>query len=166
MIYSAQTHLNFYILHIINNLFSMLCDPSFVSTVLLLEICLVKHKLKAIIHISYFLLCVYVIAFFKQAYQQSRPIWSSTLIHKWEWFCPKDFGNPSGHSFALFPLYEPLIAKYIGFENFKSGWILLIIFGFLVPFSRTYLGVHSVNQVMFGLTLGLGAIVLYRYAIR
>ena len=53
-----------------------------------------------------------------------------------------------------------------GFENFKTGWILLIIFGFLVPFSRTYLGVHSVNQVMFGLTLGVAATVMYRYAIR
>lgn len=105
MIHSAQTHLNWNILHIINNLFSMLCHPSTVAVVLILELCLVKHKLKALIHISFFLLCIYFIAFLKQAYQQSRPIWSSKLIHKWEWFCPKDFGNPSGHSFALFPLY-------------------------------------------------------------
>ena len=126
-----------------------------------------KHKFKAIIHISFFLLCIYFIAFLKQAYQQSRPIWSSKLIQKWEWFCPTDFGNPSGHSFAVFPLYEPLITKYIGgFERFRTGWILLIVFSFLVPFSRTYLGVHSVNQIIFGLTLGVAATVLYRYSIR
>jgi len=40
------------------------------------------------------------------------------------------------------------------------------VFGFLVPFSRTYLGVHSVNQIMFGLTLGVAATVMYRYSIR
>jgi len=44
--------------------------------------------------------------------------------------------------------------------------MLLIVFGFFIPFSRTYLGMHSVNQVMFGLTLGVGATVMYRYAIR
>ncbi len=43
---------------------------------------------------------------------------------------------------------------------------MLFVFGFCVPFSRTYLGMHSVNQVMFGFTLGVGATVLYRFAIR
>ena len=151
---------------IVNNLFSMMCHPSTVSLVILFELAVVKHKLKAFIHISFFLLSIYFIALLKQAYQQSRPIWSSGEIHKFEWFCPKDFGNPSGHSFAVFPLYEPIISKYLGFENYKLGWIILIVFAFCIPFSRTYLGVHSVNQIMFGLTLGIAVTLLYRYGIR
>ena len=83
MIRSAQTHLDWKVLHAINNLFSMLCHPSTVGIVLILELCLVKHKFKALIHISFFLICIYIIAFLKLAYQQSRPIWSSNLIHKW-----------------------------------------------------------------------------------
>lgn len=59
-----------------------------------------------------------------------------------------------------------MVSKYVGFENFRFAWVLLVLFGFFVPFSRTYLGMHSVNQVMFGLTLGVGASVLYRYALR
>lgn len=54
-----------------------------VSTILVIEICIVKHKLKALIHISFFLLSLYFIAFLKLAYQQSRPIWSWSEIHKW-----------------------------------------------------------------------------------
>jgi hypothetical protein len=83
----------------------MFGNPFMVSLVICIEICIVKHKFKAIIHISFFLLVLYIVAFLKLSYQQSRPIWSSNLIHKWEWFCPKDFGNPSGHSFIIFPLY-------------------------------------------------------------
>jgi membrane-associated phospholipid phosphatase len=137
-----------------------------VAAIVLFELSVIKHKLKAIIHISFFMLCIYIIALLKQVYQQSRPIWSSSLIHKFEWFCPKDFGNPSGHSFAIFPLYEPLISKYVGFDTYGLSWTLLVIFGFCVPFSRTYLGVHSVNQILFGLTLGITATLMYRYGIR
>lgn len=54
----------------------------------------------------------------------------------------------------------------MGFENCKTGWIFLVVFGFFVPFSRMYLGVHSLNQVLFGLTLGVSLTVLYRYSWR
>lgn len=127
----------------------------------------VKHKFKAIIHLSFFMIGFYFIAVFKQAYQQSRPIWTSNAINRYEWFCPTDFGNPSGHSYVSFPMFEPLIAKYIDHTKLKVfAWVVMLIFAVVVPFSRMYLGVHSLNQIFFGLSFGMAWIVLYRYGLR
>ena len=108
---------------VLMNILSLICNTPIVAAVLVLELGIVKHKFKAIIHVGFFIIGFYFIAIFKQAYQQSRPIWTSSLIHKYEWFCPADFGNPSGHSYVPFPMFEPLIAKYIGFEKLKIAWI-------------------------------------------
>lgn len=80
-----------------------------------------------------------------------------------EWFCPKDFGNPSGHSVGVFVIYYPLIADITGLGAFKQGWIFLIFLSVAVPLSRVYLGAHSVNQVIFGLFLGISSMVLYKF---
>ena len=78
-----------------------------------------------------------------------------------------DFGNPSGHSYVPFPLYEPLISNYlVGDKYLKLAWLFILFFGVVVPFSRIYLGVHSLNQVLFGLRLGLAWVVLFRYGLR
>jgi len=55
----------------------MFGNPFVVSILLVIEICIVRHKFKALIHMSFFLIGLYIIAFLKLAYQQSRPIWSS-----------------------------------------------------------------------------------------
>ena len=148
------------------NIFSIICNTPVISAIFLLEMGLAKHKLKAIIHLSFFLIGFHIIAILKQAYQQSRPIWVSDQISKWEWFCPTDFGNPSGHSYVAFPLFEPIISKYIGFERLKIAWGFVILFGVVVPFSRMYLGVHSINQIFFGFSFGMIWIVCYRYGLR
>ena len=148
------------------NFFSLICNTPIISLVFLIEMGLAKHKLKAIIHLSFFLLGFHIIAILKAAYQQSRPIWVSSEIQRWEWFCPTDFGNPSGHSYVAFPLFEPLFSKYEVFENLKLAWIFSIFFGIVVPFSRMYLGVHSMNQIFFGFSFGMAWILIYRYGLR
>lgn len=42
----------------------------------------------------------------------------------------------------------------------------MILFGVVVPFSRLYLGVHSVNQILFGFCFGMAWIVIFRYGMR
>jgi xanthine/uracil permease len=76
MIKTIQSNLDYPIIRIVNNVFSLFGNPVIVSLLMTVEICVVKHKFKALIHISFFLLGLYVIAFMKLAYQQSRPIWS------------------------------------------------------------------------------------------
>jgi hypothetical protein len=65
------------------NIFSLICNTPIVAAILVLEIVIVKHKFKAMIHVGFFVIGFYFIAIFKQAYQQSRPIWTSSLINRY-----------------------------------------------------------------------------------
>ena len=60
------------------NIFSIICNTPVIAVIFLLEMGIAKHKLKAIIHLSFFLIGFHIIAILKQAYQQSRPIWVSS----------------------------------------------------------------------------------------
>jgi hypothetical protein len=122
--------------------------------------------MRSSIHISYFLATTFFIAVLKQIFQESRPVWFNGKIDRYEWFCPKDFGNPSGHSFAVFPLYEPILTDIIGYGKFRFAGLILIILGFIVPISRMYLGVHSANQIIIGMTIGVIFLTMYRFKLQ
>lgn len=40
---------------------------------------------------------------------------------------------------------------------------VLMVLVVMIPISRMYLGVHSLNQILFGLSLGTVFLVLYKY---
>jgi hypothetical protein len=71
------------VLAVFMNLFSLICNTPIIAAIFLLEMGFAKHKLKAIIHLSFFLIGFHMIAILKQTYQQSRPIWVSSEIKKW-----------------------------------------------------------------------------------
>lgn len=60
-------------------------------------------------------------------------------------------------------LYEPIISDCIGYGKHKVWTILLFVICIMVPISRMYLGVHSANQILFGLLLGQIFLILYKY---
>lgn len=61
--------------------------------------------------------------------------------------CPLDFGFPSLHA---------TFAAVLFMASLGSRWALLVMpFAVLVGFSRVYLGVHSVEQVIAGFALGV-----------
>lgn len=60
-------------------------------------------------------------------------------------------------------LYEPIVSDSIGYGKHKFWTIFLFVAGIMVPISRMYLGVHSANQILFGLVLGLIFLILYKY---
>lgn len=162
-IYDYQKAQNYSVIHVIQNLFSLLCNPIGIGVILFIYYIIVNRKLLLIVHLSYFLFATFIIALLKLAFQQSRPIWYDSRIYNWEWFCPKDFGNPSGHSFAVILLYEPIISDSIGYNKFRPwGYILVLLF-VMIPISRMYLGVHSLNQILFGLSLGCVFLILYKF---
>jgi membrane-associated phospholipid phosphatase len=72
----------------------------------------------------------------KSLMSHPRPSWASDEIQAWA--CDPDFGNPSGHSLTS-----------MTFASFSSNHYLLFL-AFLVGYSRMVLGVHSLNQVVFG----------------
>ena len=149
---------------VIQNLISVLCNPIFCVVLVCVYYFVTRRKMQGVVFMSYVIVVIFFTAIMKQIYQESRPFWYNSRVHMYEWTCPKDFGNPSGHSLATFLVYEPLIADRLGFLGYRRAlWLFLVGIGILVPVSRMYLGSHSANQVVMGLTLGLTFAVLYRY---
>ena len=116
------------------------------------------------------LLNVFLMCILKLIYSEPRPYMSNPLIRLSE--CSVEYGNPSGHSlicafyfFTIIWLYDQNIAIILenGRLNYRRlGLIIITILSILlVAFSRVYLGVHSLNQVVLGIIYGIFTMVLY-----
>ncbi|EAS07871.1 PAP2 superfamily protein (macronuclear) [Tetrahymena thermophila SB210] len=86
-----------------------------------------------------------------------------------DWKCYQEYGNPSGHAFLGVPLYEFIVRDYILRKIGKDQrfirvlvTVCAVILVNLIFISRLYLGMHSLNQVIFGCVLGIYATVFYR----
>lgn len=83
-----------------------------------------------------------------------------------EWTCYTEYGSPSGHSMLAIVLLEflvrflsrksKIVAKYSAIFYF-----FVLMLELLVMFSRVYLGMHSINQVLFGFMVGCFSMVVY-----
>ena len=115
---------------------------------------------KAVIYITGFVFCLSFHCLLKMWYGNPRPFWENPNLYKN--ICDAGFGNPSGHSMITTYLYLALFiilkdTKYVD-ERFHIQSILLIvslIWTIAVILSRLILGMHSVNQVIYGATFGL-----------
>lgn len=98
--------------------------------------------------------------FLKLSYGNGRPF----LIDKIEandifTSCSSSYGNPSGHSFRSISTFLSLAQCFIDFFELRYLYsifiyIFIAIIVLLVNFSRVILGVHSIDQVIFGDTMG------------
>ena len=106
---------------------------------------------------------IYITNLFKIIYRNRRPYWESDIL---DVVCNSGYGNPSGHSLTSTAYYLTLAHIVTNFSFFKRDtkgkivkiiiFILFIILAVLIMFSRVILGAHSINQVLYGFTLGLG----------
>lgn len=118
---------------------------------------------KSYTFISILILSVYYDNILKIIYGSPRPFWFDHNVHKG---CDGGFGNPSGHAFTSTASYLACWHIVTSFKWFKKNvytyilrYFLLSVFLLLTCFiivSRLYLGVHGVNQVLYGATLGIG----------
>ncbi len=79
-IYAYQSLQPWVAIRVIQNIFSLFCNPIGVGVALGLYYIIVNRKLLILVHVSYFLFATYIIAILKQAIQQSRPIWYDSRI--------------------------------------------------------------------------------------
>ena len=108
----------------------------------------------------------------KILYRQERPLWINPEINiNTQHSC--GYGNPSGHSLSSSCLY--LSFWYVLSEILNNlinnkklfNVVKYAIFSFclgiiyLIMTSRIYLGVHSINQIIFGFLIGLGIFLLF-----
>ena len=96
----------------------------------------------------------------KLSYGSPRPFWINPSIKR---SCDGGFGNPSGHSFSSFAIYLSLwdIITNLNYFNRKKYLkiallIFFILFSLSIAFSRIFLSVHSINQIIYGSILGIG----------
>ncbi len=108
--------------------------------------------------------CTYT--FFKQFYHNPRPYFSSPKVRAVT--CSSGYGNPSGHTVTACAVFGSLWI-FIYWERRKylipQRWLrivirlltLLLVLSLMVLtfFARMYLGVHSINHVLFGSCLGI-----------
>ena len=112
----------------------------------------------------------YITNLFKMLYRNKRPYWES---EKLDIVCNSGYGNPSGHSLTSSSFYltlAHLVTNFYFFYETKIGKIIKIIififccvWAFLIMCSRFMLAAHSLNQIIYGCTLGLGLYFLVIY---
>ena len=93
-------------------------------------------------------------------YGNVRPYWEKESLFKQ--ICDGGFGNPSGHSISSVYLYLTLFIYIRETKKLEKKYLLQIIlflmfltFIILIILSRLILGIHSINQVIYGSVLGL-----------
>ena len=104
--------------------------------------------------------CVYIQSLMKIIYGNSRPFIDNHNLFKG--LCDGGFGNPSGHSLISVYIYLTFFHYLIKLKYINENKILKIlleilfsILSFSVMFSRFILGLHSINQIIFGAFIGL-----------
>ena len=118
-----------------------------------------KDKKAALLHV--FALCslFFVGAAAKLIYQDGRPSFASTQLSQNTFYCERDYGKPSGHA-TLTSGVSVIILRDLTLYS-KSTIVKSISFALaascvaLISVSRLFFGVHSINQVMLGVCLGI-----------
>lgn len=106
------------------------------------------------------------ISYFKLAYGEPRPYMIDGDIVSYT--CSKAFGNPSGHSSGAFlavivVFLDTFHGRTLDFNEplFFKSWSRTICFLFglywvlTIPFTRYLLGAHSLDQILYGSSLGI-----------
>ena len=154
MIVFVQSHSNA-VLDWFFMLITMTIDPAFVFIGIIAMVVLSHRKGKGLIMLCFILFNTFFAALIKAYHCDPRPIWTRNDVRNIGFYCPIEYGNPSGHSWFSVIAGFGILLEYRGAGNrFRNIWIsiLLVIF---VPMSRMYLGAHSLNQVLEGLIFGM-----------
>ena len=102
------------------------------------------------------ILSSHLCSFAKLVYSQGRPF----LLDKKVFItCESGYGNPSGHSFQCTSNLLAFVQMFIDLFQLNKKYTIIIyiicaLFILSINFSRIILGVHSINQVIYGDTLG------------
>ena len=116
---------------------------------------------KSFILVNSYSFSCFSVGFLKFFYQDPRPFYVNRNIIPYN--CESDYGNPSGHVLNSTIFFLGVLSMLNDTKLFKNNNILKYSFSFFIfllismlMFSRFLLGVHSLNQIIFGLSLGLG----------
>lgn len=113
---------------------------------------------KAYLFLNITILALSIDCIMKMIYGEPRPFWIETSLYK---SCDGGFGNPSGHAYASSASYLTLAHILTDYDFFKKRsymriFVYLLFIGLIISIllSRLFLGVHSINQILYGSLLG------------
>ncbi len=148
---------NFYYFYPIELFFSLFGMEKGIFLILIISYN-ISNILIPLILLSISLISIYIGGILKIIYQNERPFFINSEIKVLN--CEGGFGNPSNHSllstFFYLSLYEIYVNKNEKINEKQKNLIyfLTIIFIFSIVFSRMFLGVHTLNQILFGSLIG------------
>ena len=126
---------------------------------------------KTILFCAGLILIVYLHDIMKLIYNDPRPFWLNSILFQGK--CETSYGNPSGHSLIGFYFYlsltyylcKSIFKQYNSFIKF-SIYLFSFLFAALTAFSRLVLGVHSLDQVLYGSFLGIFAFLIFTFTFK
>lgn len=145
-----------------------LANPGFVvittiAMILISGFFLKKWKIALTYAVALVLGNLVVNPFIKNIFDRARPDQSNWLV------LADSYSFPSGHSFAasmIYPLLVYILMRYTSLSKYsKIIKPLLVVLVIAIGFSRIYVGVHYLSDVIAGLSLGLSCYYLTRYVI-
>lgn len=115
---------------------------------------------KSVFFLLGMIFCLHFHSLMKIWYGSKRPFWVDPELY--QGICDGGFGNPSGHSMTTTFIYLALFLLLTEKKIVKKSktlkiilFMICIVWTILIILSRLILGVHSVNQVIYGSLLGL-----------
>jgi len=88
-------------------------------------------------------------------------------------YCSEEFGNPSGHSqtalcLSLAPCLDVLANQMKNSAQWKKSLLIasVVIYSLSIGYSRLFLGAHSINQVIYGYSLGAWVAFSFNYIVK
>lgn len=132
-----------------------------------------RYRANQVYWICLFTILMLVMNITKMAYHEARPFWIDPTVYQSD--CSVEFGNPSGHSMTAAVLSVALAFSilHLGSGDLKRRVILgllifpiALIYFFAMGLSRLTLGVHSINQIVYGWVLGIWIAVACHFCLR
>lgn len=78
--------------------FTILVDPMLIISACCIYSMVAKKKLTAIVIVFFVLLNTFFLTISKSFYAAPRPYWTHENVKNIGYYCPKDYGQPSGHA--------------------------------------------------------------------
>ncbi len=119
-----------------------------------------SNRPRAFYYVLFLTACGFLMNITKMAYHEPRPFMYTREIKVYG--CSAEYGNPSGHSLfaAAFNFFFFLdichsrarkVSNFVYFSLLFNAVLLTVFIGF----ARFYVGVHTLNQIVYGWQLGL-----------
>ena len=122
-----------------------------------------KRRLRGYTFEIFIIFNTYLLTILKGFDAEPRPYWTHPQVRSIGYYCPKDYGSPSGHAEFTVMATCCFVLELIDTKHQKRYGFLVAFLPCVVSLSRMYLGHHSLDQVAYGLFIGLAMSMLYAH---